>query len=90
VWTGEALAHFAAVKRAFDPEAILNPGAKLATPGEAAVQQVKYDPALPALPAAARQVLAMVEGERAYARSRLDLLAAAHDAAPLDASSGAS
>ena len=40
VWSGEAMAHFAVVKRAFDPDGLLNPGAKLATPGEQAVAQV--------------------------------------------------
>jgi FAD/FMN-containing dehydrogenase len=86
VWSGEALARFAAVKRAFDPDAILNPGAKLATPGEHAVEQVKYDPELPPLPRDARRVLATVERDRAYAHSRLELLAEAHAAgdAPLD------
>lgn len=74
VWSGEALAHFAVVKRAFDPDDLLNPGAKLATPGEQAVAQVKYDPTLPALPGSARDVLAIVERDRAYARSRLELL----------------
>ena len=82
VWSGEALAHFAAVKRAFDPDDLLNPGAKLATPGEHAVEQVKYDPALPPLPGEARQVLAIVERDRAYARSRLELLEAALAAGP--------
>jgi len=80
VWSGEALARFAAVKRAFDPDEILNPGAKIATPGERAVEQVKYDPALPPLPGEARSVLATVERERAYARSRLELLEQAHSA----------
>ncbi len=75
VWSGEALAHFAAVKRAFDPDGLLNPGAKVATPGEHAVEQVKYDPGLPALPGDARRVLNLVERDRAYARSRLELLA---------------
>jgi len=86
VWSGEALSRFAAVKRAFDPDAILNPGAKLATPGEHAVEQVKYDPELPPLPGDARRVLATVERDRAYAHSRLELLAEAHAAgdAPLD------
>ena len=74
VWSGEALAHFAVVKRAFDPDDILNPGAKLATSGERAVAQVKYDPSLPPLPGDARAVLATVERDRAYARSRLELL----------------
>jgi FAD/FMN-containing dehydrogenase len=95
VWSAEALAHFATVKHAFDPDGILNPGAKVATPGERAVQQVKYDPSLPPLPGAASDVLALVERARAYARPRLELLAAAHGAAashvaPLDASGGVS
>ena len=80
VWSGEALAHFAAVKRAFDPDAILNPGAKLASAGEHAIEQVKYDPELPPLAGDARRVLATVERDRAYARSRLELLADAHAA----------
>jgi FAD/FMN-containing dehydrogenase len=86
VWSGETLAHFAALKRAFDPDDILNPGAKLAAPGERAVEQVKYDPELPALPGDARRVLATVERDRAYARSRLELLAEARsaDRVPLD------
>jgi FAD/FMN-containing dehydrogenase len=81
VWPAESLARFAAVKRAFDPESLLNPGAKVATPGGRAVDRVKYDPALPALPADARSVLARVERERAYARFRLDLLDEAHGVA---------
>jgi FAD/FMN-containing dehydrogenase len=79
VWPADTLARFAAVKHAFDPEALLNPGAKVATPGERAVDRVKYDPALPPLPADARRALARVERERAYARFRLDLLAEASD-----------
>jgi hypothetical protein len=81
VWSGDALAHFATVKRAFDPDDLFNPGAKIATPGEHAVEQVKYDPALPELPGSARQALSIVERDRAYARSRLELLAA-HAAGP--------
>jgi hypothetical protein len=90
VWPSSALAHFAAVKRAFDPDGLLNPGAKVALPGERAVDRVKYDPTLPALPAAARQVLARVEHERAYARFRLDLLeeAESRPAGRLDSPTG--
>ena len=77
VWAAESLVRFAAVKRAFDPQGILNPGAKLALPGAHAVERVKYDPALPPLPPAAREALAVVEAERAYARPRLALLAEA-------------
>jgi FAD/FMN-containing dehydrogenase len=90
VWSGDALAHFAELKRAFDPDELLNPGAKLAVPGEHAVEQVKYDPGLPPLPGDARRVLAMVERERAYARSRLELLAEAHAADHALADPGAS
>ena len=41
------------------------------------MEKVKYDPALAPLPAAARDALATVERERAYARPRLELLAEA-------------
>ena len=75
VWPAAALARFAAVKHAFDPTGILNPGAKLARKGDTAVGAVKYDPALAPLPAGARQALAKVEKDRAYASARLDLLA---------------
>jgi FAD/FMN-containing dehydrogenase len=74
VWSADAIAHFAAVKRAFDPAGILNPGAKVASAGARAVGDVKYDPTLPPLPEPARLVLARVERERAYAHSRLALL----------------
>jgi hypothetical protein len=77
VWPAATLERFAAVKRAFDPQGLLNPGAKVAAAGARAVDRVKYDPDLAPLPAAARQALARVERERAYARFRLDLLAEA-------------
>jgi hypothetical protein len=38
------------------------------------VERVKYDPALAPLPEPARAALDRVERERAYARSRLELL----------------
>ena len=74
VWPPETLERFAAVKQAFDPDAVLNPGVKIAMPGARAVDQVKYDPALTPLPSDARRALARVEHERAYARFRLELL----------------
>lgn len=74
VWPAPTLARFAAVKRLFDPEGLLNPGAKIPLPGELPVERVKYDPELPPLAANARAALTRVERERAYARFRLDLL----------------
>jgi FAD/FMN-containing dehydrogenase len=90
VWPAAALQRFAAVKRAFDPHRLLNPGAKVASSGAHAVERVKYDPTLPPLPAAARHALARVERERAYARFRLELLEQADVAAEpvLDSPSG--
>jgi FAD/FMN-containing dehydrogenase len=92
VWPPESLARFAAVKQAFDPKGVLNPGAKIAAAGARAVDHIKYDPTLPPLPEPARRVLARVERERAYARSRLDLLDEERSAAraPLDSSPSAS
>ena len=77
VWPAATLERFTAIKHAFDPLGIFNPGAKLVIAGDAAPAQVKYDPSLPLLPSPARAVLERVERERAYARSRLELLAEA-------------
>jgi FAD/FMN-containing dehydrogenase len=74
VWSGEERTLFAAIKRAFDPDGVLNPGVKVPLPNQRAIDVVKYDPALDALPENAARALAMVEKERAYARFRLDLL----------------
>jgi FAD/FMN-containing dehydrogenase len=75
VWPESAVALFARVKRAFDPDAILNPGVKVSVPGQVPVVDVKYDPALPPLPGAAAAALGRVERDRAYATPRLALLA---------------
>ena len=74
VWSASAIADFDEVKRAFDPQGILNPGVKTALEDEHPLGAIKYDPALVALPPRARAVLDRVERERAYASSRLDLL----------------
>jgi len=74
VWSEAARDRFALVKRCFDPMGIFNPGVKVPVGGERALNDIKYDPALPPLPDAAREVLATVERERAYARSRLEML----------------
>lgn len=72
---------YAAVKGAFDPAGVLNPGVKIPLAGQRSLGDIKYDPALPALPDAARAALDRVAAERAYARPRLELLAEARAAA---------
>jgi FAD/FMN-containing dehydrogenase len=74
VWSAETIAQFALVKRAFDPYGLLNPGVKVPLDGQQALGLIKYDPALPPLPNAARAALDRVERERLYAESRLDLI----------------
>ena len=73
-WNAAAMELFAAVKHAFDPFNILNPGVKLAARGQRPIRDVKYDPMLAALPDDARRALDVVERDRAYSRLRLDLL----------------
>ena len=73
-WDGDTLAMFREIKRAFDPRGILNPGVKVPLPGQRPLGAIKYDPALAALPSAARRVLDRVERERAYAGFRLGML----------------
>lgn len=77
VWFDDARARFSLVKQSFDPVGIFNPGVKVPTPGERALEQIKYDPSLSPLPADAVAALARVERERGYARPRLELLSEA-------------
>jgi FAD/FMN-containing dehydrogenase len=74
VWPAAALSAFSEIKRAFDPEGILNPGVKLAERGQQSIETVKYDPSIAALPAPARRALDLVTEQRAYSSSRLSLL----------------
>lgn len=80
VWSDESLRRFSAVKNAFDPDGILNPGVKLAPIARGVQGPIKYDPTLPAHPPDAAFVLREVERERAYASARLEMLAAARSA----------
>ena len=74
LWSADAVATFAAVKRAFDPDAILNPGVVIAEPNARALDDVKYDPALSPLPARARAALDHIVREKAWNADRLALL----------------
>ncbi len=65
---------YRAVKAAFDPHGILNPGAKVAAAGTPILGDVKYDASLPPLPTAARRALDRVDSDRLYATPRLALL----------------
>lgn len=74
VWDNDAIVLFELVKRCFDPRTILNPGVKVALPGQQALGDIKYDPDLAPLSPAARRALDVVTATRAYHRPRLDLL----------------
>jgi FAD/FMN-containing dehydrogenase len=74
VWHKDAIRAFALVKKAFDPSNIFNPGVKVALPGQKAITDIKYDPALPPLPEKARQALDDLVKARAYDRFRLSLI----------------
>jgi FAD/FMN-containing dehydrogenase len=74
IWPADVRERFQAVKDAFDPTGILNPGVKIALPRQRALGAIKYDPDLPSLPAKAKAALVRVERDRAYAEFRLALL----------------
>jgi FAD/FMN-containing dehydrogenase len=74
VWHKDSLEAFAVTKRAFDPENIFNPGAKVALPGQQALGDIKYDPLLAPLPPAARSALDDMVKRRAYNEFRLSLI----------------
>lgn len=74
-WNAEARELFAATKRAFDPDGILNPGVKVALPGAKPLEAIKYDPSLPPLPPEARAALDAIAREKGWGRRRLVALA---------------
>src|SRR6185436_4951676 len=57
VWHKDALRTFALVKKAFDPSNTFNPGVKVPLPKQQPLEDIKYDPSLPPLPAEARAAL---------------------------------
>lgn len=74
VWHKDAIRAFALIKKAFDPSNIFNPGVKVPLPGQKAITDIKYDPALPPLPEKARAALDDLVKARAYDRFRLSLI----------------
>jgi hypothetical protein len=74
VWHKDAVHAFGLVKKAFDPRNILNPGVKVPLPNQKPIDDIKYDPALPPLPAEARAALDDLVKARAYNRFRLSLI----------------
>jgi len=74
VWTKEARSCFALVKKAFDPDGIFNPGVKIPLSGQKALGDIKYDPALPPLPALVRESLDAIVRDRSYHEFRLSLV----------------
>ena len=75
VWPPESVDAFMAIKAAFDPDAILNPGVKL-PPVDAPPLggPIKYDPSLAPLPQRARDALERIQRERLWGSDRLALL----------------
>jgi FAD/FMN-containing dehydrogenase len=74
VWHKDSLQAFAVLKKAFDPDNIFNPGVKVALPGQKALGDIKYDPALPPLPVEARAALDALTTARGYSQFRLSLI----------------
>ncbi len=74
IWSAEARELFAAVKSAFDPKGILNPGVKVPLANQPPLGDIKYDPSLVPLPPEARSALDKVSDERAYSTLRLSLI----------------
>ena len=74
IWPRATIALFRAVKEAFDPRGILNPGAKIPLASQRAIEDVKYDPSLSPLPPVARAALDRLVRDRAYSTFRLSLV----------------
>ncbi|MFN8572210.1 MAG: FAD-binding oxidoreductase [Gemmatimonadaceae bacterium] len=73
-WSSDALALFERVKASFDPLGILNPGVKVWRNGAPSWDAIKYDPTLASPSPRAQRVLDRVSRERAYHRSRVEML----------------
>jgi FAD/FMN-containing dehydrogenase len=77
-WSAEAVDLFQAVKSAFDPAGILNPGVKVPLANQSPIGDIKYDPLLPPLPPQVRRALDSITEKRAYSTFRLSLIPESH------------
>ena len=77
-WSAEAIELFQAVKSAFDPAGILNPGVKIPLANQSPIGDIKYDPLLPPLPPQVRRALDSITDKRAYSTFRLSLIPENH------------
>lgn len=74
VWGDAVVDAWASLKHAADPDNRFNPGVIVPLAAQRPLAAIKYDPALPPLPAAARAALDEVRQTRAYHRARLELV----------------
>jgi FAD/FMN-containing dehydrogenase len=77
-WSADAIELFQAVKSAFDPAGIMNPGVKVPLANQSPIGDIKYDPLLPPLPPQVRRALDSITDKRAYSTFRLSLIPESH------------
>jgi FAD/FMN-containing dehydrogenase len=77
-WSADAIELFQAVKSAFDPVGIMNPGVKVPLANQSPIGDIKYDPLLPPLPPQVRRALDSITDKRAYSTFRLSLIPESH------------
>lgn len=73
IYGPEVIRLFQAVKAAFDPDGILNPGVKLPLAGARPLEPLKVGTNAPAIPPDIERALREIEHTAAYSRSRLEL-----------------
>ena len=73
IYGPEVVELFRVVKRAFDPEGILNPGVKLAAPDARPLEPLKVGPNAPGIPGPVEHALREIERSAGYSLSRLEL-----------------
>ncbi len=73
-WGDAVMDAWTEVKHAADPAGRLNPGVIVPLTSQRALGNIKYDPGLPPLPAAARAALDEIVRTRSWQRARLELV----------------